>query len=193
MTEMPASARGTRGGAHSRSRHAPRTVAAGLIVFAFWLAVSASLALEDLLVGAVLSGLLGWWSARFLWSGAAPWLAPRQVLALLRYLGVFGVEVLRSAAHVARVVLDPRLPIRPRLVVCETRLRSEAARVAFAQSLTLTPGTLTIDMNGGTFLVHCLDEASAAQLLDGTLEARIARVFEPGEDAGGDAGGERAS
>lgn len=184
MTEMPASVRSKRGGPQLGSGRAPRVAAASLVVFAFWLAVSASLAIEDLLVGAVLSALLGWWSARFLWRGRAPWLAPRQLFALLRYLASFGADVLQSASHVARVVLDPRLPIRPRLVICETRLRSEAARVAFAQSLTLTPGTLTVDMDGGTFLVHCLDETSAAQLLDGSLEARIARVFEPDADTG---------
>jgi len=150
-------------------------------VFAFWLLVVPSLAPADLAMGAALALLLGWWSARFLWAGDAPGLSPRQLLALARYLLAFSMQVFLAALHVARVVIDPRLPIDPRLVVCRTRLRRELSRIAFAHSVSLTPGTLTVDMNGGEFLVHCLDEESAAQLLSGELEARVAQVFEPAE------------
>jgi multicomponent Na+:H+ antiporter subunit E len=148
------------------------------VVFVFWLVISASLAPADLLLGAVLSAALGAWSAGFLWAGAAPRLSRRQWLALIRYLAGYSVQVLRAALHVARLVLDPSLPIHPRMIVCRTGLRSELARVAFAHSVTLTPGTLTVDMDGGNFLVHCLDEASAAWLLNGELERRVAQVFE---------------
>lgn len=151
---------------------------ASVAVFAFWLVISASLAPADLALGAVLSLLLGWWSARFLWAGRAPRMSLRQLLALLPYLAGLGGQVFRSALHVARVVLDPRLPISPRLIVCRTALRRQVSRVAFAHSVSLTPGTLTVDIDGGTFLVHCLDDASARRLLGGELERRVARVFE---------------
>jgi multicomponent Na+:H+ antiporter subunit E len=173
-------ARGFPGGGRSTRG---RALAAGCVVFAFWLVISASLAPVDLLLGAVLSGVLGAWSAGFLWAGDAPRLSRRQWLAMLRYLAVYSVQVLHAALHVARLVIDPRMPIHPRLIVCRTSLRSELARVAFAHSVTLTPGTLTVDMDGGNFLVHCLDEASAAWLLNGELERRVARVFEA-EDPG---------
>lgn len=156
-----------------------RAAAAGTVVFAFWLVVSASLAPVDLLLGAMLSALLGWWSIAFLWSRDAPGLSPRQLLALLRYLAAFAVTVFRAALHVARVVLDPALPIEPRLVVCHTRLQQRASRIAFALSVTLTPGTLTVDIDGAAFLVHCLDDESSRRLLGGELERRVARVFEP--------------
>jgi multicomponent Na+:H+ antiporter subunit E len=173
---------GSRGPRESWSR-TPRVLGSSAAVFAFWLIISASLAPPDLALGAALSLLLGWWSAQFLWAGDAPALSPRQLLALARYLLAFSGQVFLAALHVARVVVDPRLPIEPRLVVCRTRLRQEISRIAFAHSVSLTPGTLTVDMRGGEFLVHCLDEASAAQLLSGELEARVARVFEPGERA----------
>lgn len=173
---------GSRGPRGTRAR-TPRVFGSSVAVFAFWLVISPSLAPADLALGAAVSLLLGWWSARFLWAGAAPALSPRQLLALARYLWVFSGQVFLAALHVARVVIDPRLPIQPRLVVCRTRLRHETSRIAFAHSVSLTPGTLTVDMIGGEFLVHCLDEASAAQLLSGALEARVAQVFEPGEQA----------
>lgn len=164
----------------------PRTqgvLPASAAVFAFWLVISGSLAPADLLLGSALSLLLGWWSARFLWAGHAPQLSARQLLALLGYLLLFSGEIFRSAVHVARVVIDPRLPIEPQLIICRTGLQREISRVAFAHSVSLTPGTLTVDMDGGTFLVHCLDEESAARIVSGALERRIARVFEREGDA----------
>jgi len=150
-----------------------------MVVFVFWLVVSASLAPADLLLGGALSLLLGWWSTAFLWARDSPGLSPRQFLALLLYLVAFAGTVFRAALHVARVVLDPALPIEPRLVVCHTRLRQRAARIAFALSVTLTPGTLTVDIDGDALLVHCLDEEASRRLRDGELERRVARVFEP--------------
>jgi multicomponent Na+:H+ antiporter subunit E len=157
-------------------------LAVGAAVFAFWLILSASRAPADLALGAALSLVLGWWSARFLWAGEAPRVTPAQLSALSVYLLRLGVQVFLAALHVARIVMDPRLPISPRLVVCKTRLKLPVSRVAFANSVTLTPGTLTVDMADGTFLVHCLDGESAEALLNGSLERRIAQIFER-EDA----------
>lgn len=157
-------------------------LAAAVAVFVFWLVVSASLAPADLVAGALLAAALGWWSARFLWAGAAPVVAPRLLLRLPNHLARLAGEVVVAALHVARLVLDPRLPVAPRLLRLETGLRSPAARITFALSLTLTPGTLAIDLEDGSFLVHCLDDASARRLLEGVLERRIAWVF--GEEGG---------
>jgi multicomponent Na+:H+ antiporter subunit E len=179
-TGTPAGQR-SHGARRSRMRGS-HALAAGATIFAFWLVISASLALADLLLGAVLSVLLGVWSVHFLWAGEAPWVSPRQLFALLRYSLGFSAQVFRSAVHVARLVVDPRLPISPQLITCRTGLQREISRVAFAHSVSLTPGTLTVDMEGGTFLVHCLDEQSAARILSGELERQVARVFEQGSD-----------
>lgn len=160
-------------------RSTPRFIAAGMVVFVFWLVISASRAWTDLAVGLVLSLLLGGWSTRYLWAGDAPRLSMREAALLLRRSPGFAWQIFLSALHVARVVLDPRLPVRPRLVTCRTRLRRDISRIAFAQAVTLTPGTLTVDLRGGDFLLHCLDEASAERILDGSLERQVARIFEP--------------
>jgi multicomponent Na+:H+ antiporter subunit E len=150
---------------------------AAVAVFAFWLIVSVSLEPADVMVGALLAMILGWWSARFLWAGAAPGTPARLLLTVPWHLARLAAEVVVAALNVARLVLDPRLPVAPRLLRVETGLRSRAARITFALSLTLTPGTLAVDLEDGAFLVHCLDEASARRLLAGELERRIARVF----------------
>ena len=162
------------------SRGMSRMLATGAVVFLFWLVISASLAPSDLALGLALSLLLGAWSVRFLWAGEAPRVSLREAALMLRGSPGFALQVMLAALHVARLVLDPRLPIDPRLVTCRTGLRRDISRIAFAQAVTLTPGTLTVDMRGGDFLLHCLDEASARRVLDGSLERQVARVFEPG-------------
>ena len=169
---------GTRGPWGTTSR-VSRVLGASTAIFAFWLVISASLSPADLLLGAALSLLLGVWSARFLWAGEVPRVTARQWLALLRALPVFGGAVFMSALHVVRIVVNPRLPISPRLVICRSRLRRPVSRVAFANAITLTPGTLSVDVEDGAFLVHCLDEACARRLQNGALERRIAEIFEP--------------
>ena len=58
---------------------------------------------------------------------------------------------------------------------------SDTARVAFANSITLTPGTLTVDVDGDTYTIHCLHESFSDSISSGDLERRVARTFDGGE------------
>jgi multicomponent Na+:H+ antiporter subunit E len=174
------------GVAGSRRRHAGgrrggafgRLAAATGATYAFWVVISASLAPLDLLLGLAVSLVLGAWAVRVLWAGDAPRVTPRELLALPWYLAGLGRQVLVAAIHLARLVLDPGLPIQPTLIRYRTSLRREISRVAFAQSITLTPGTLAVDIEGDTFLIHCLGPEFARRIESGELERRIAAVFE---------------
>lgn len=86
-------------------------------------------------------------------------------------------EILLSNLNVAYLVLHPRLPVRPRLVQFETSLRSESAQVLLAQSITLTPGTVTVDVWDGKFMVHCLSEKSRQGMEEGSIQRKVAGIF----------------
>ncbi len=91
-------------------------------------------------------------------SGLRPWLEPRRWLWALVFASVFLWEVLLANLDVAYRVLHPRLPIRPGIVRFRTRLRSTAARTLLANSITLTPGTLTVELlDDGCLYVHWLN------------------------------------
>ena len=94
---------------------------------------------------------------------------------LLLYLPWLLWQVLLSGWHVTRLILDPRLPIDPKLVTYKTVLRDPAAVTIFGNSITLTPGTITVEVNGDELVVHAMDDASAAGL--GDMEKKIVRVF----------------
>ncbi|MGI9591054.1 MAG: Na+/H+ antiporter subunit E [Myxococcota bacterium] len=112
------------------------------------------------------------------------WLEPRRYFWALFYVGVFLWEVLLANLEVAYRVLHPRLPIRPGIVKIRTTLQSTAARTLLANSITLTPGTLTIELlDGGWLYVHWLnvrttDAEEAAILIAKRFERILERVFE---------------
>ena len=101
---------------------------------------------------------------------------PMAVIALMRYLYTFTIALLRANLDMARRVLDPLLPIHPVVVEVETSLQSQLGRLMLANSITLTPGTLTVDLKGDRLLVHWIDGSSLPA--DLTPEARCQQATE---------------
>lgn len=85
-------------------------------------------------------------------------------------------EIVKSAWDVARIIVDPRLPISPRLVRAKTSQKTAVGVVTYANSITLTPGTISVDVRKGEILVHALTRASADGLLEGEMDRRVTRV-----------------
>ncbi len=83
-------------------------------------------------------------------------------------------EIAKANLHVARVILTPSLPIRPRLLRIRGRQETDLGLVIFANSITLTPGTVTLDVRDRTLLVHALTQHSAEGLRDGEMNDRAA-------------------
>lgn len=85
-------------------------------------------------------------------------------------------EIVKANLAVARIILDPRLPIRRQIVRVDAGQRGEGARVLHANSITLTPGTISLAIRGGTILVHAIDDAAAEGVLTGTMNDRVKRL-----------------
>jgi multicomponent Na+:H+ antiporter subunit E len=95
------------------------------------------------------------------------------------YLPWLMVEIIKANLHVTYLVFHPRMMdlIDPRIVKFNSKLKSDLALVTFANSITLTPGTITVDVSlDGDFKVHAIDKASGDPL-PGEMEARIAKAF----------------
>lgn len=89
------------------------------------------------------------------------------------------VEIAKSAWAVARIIIDPRLPISPRLIRTRASQRTAVGIATYANSITLTPGTITVevDRREHEFLVHALTRDSAAGVQEGAMDRRV-RAFE---------------
>lgn len=136
--------------------------ATGLLVV--WLLMTASLAPEELVAGAVVALLVALAALPHLALTDALRLHPAAPLHLLRFLGSFLLALMQSNLDMARRVLNPGLPIEPGLVEVPTRLRSRLGRLLLANSITLTPGTLTVDVEGDGLLVHWIDVSGEEDL-----------------------------
>jgi len=93
-------------------------------------------------------------------------------------------QIALSSVQVAWVVFDPRLPIEPTVVRLPSGLPHTLARLTLAHSITLTPGTVTLDVeeDDDTLVVHALTRESAAEVAAGEMRQAVRRLFGVGED-----------
>ncbi|MDA0979005.1 MAG: Na+/H+ antiporter subunit E [Proteobacteria bacterium] len=82
-------------------------------------------------------------------------------------------EIVKSSWDVARLVLSPSLPIDPVVVRLKTGVREELGQTILGNSITLSPGTVTLDIHEQELLVHCIDRRSAEALLQGEVDRRV--------------------
>jgi len=107
---------------------------------------------------------------------------PAFIIRWLRFAGYIPwlfYQIFLANLHVLYLVFHPRMIdlIDPKIIEFDSRLKSDISRTTFANSITLTPGTITVNVSVlGKFTVHCIDEVSGRSL-PGSMEARIAEVF----------------
>jgi multicomponent Na+:H+ antiporter subunit E len=109
---------------------------------------------------------------------------PRSWFWGIVYIFVLGYYVIKGGVDVSYRVLHPRMPIKPGIIRIKSVLETETGRSVLANSITLTPGTLTIDvLDDGTFYVHWLnivtdDDEEAAEIVLRRFEWFVQRIFE---------------
>ena len=133
-------------------------------------------------LGVLSSLLVTWMSSHMLFANRAVSMGNRARQAWLGvgYLRWLLWQIVLANIHILRLALSPTGPseVRPSVVRFNTGLRSDFARFVLAQSITLTPGTVTVKIVGDEFVIHAINQF-AADGLDGAMEARIAAIFEP--------------
>lgn len=96
---------------------------------------------------------------------------------LAGYVAWLAWEIVKANLDVARRILSPGTPpISPRIIRVKASQESELAQVIYANSITLTPGTISIDVEGGEILVHALHEDAASGVEAGEMDRRCARL-----------------
>ncbi|MDP1718034.1 MAG: Na+/H+ antiporter subunit E, partial [Burkholderiales bacterium] len=83
--------------------------------------------------------------------------------------------IVKSAWDVSKIILNPRLPISPTLIRVKTTQKTAVGVVTYANSITLTPGTISVDVKQGEILVHALTCEGAAGLQSGEMDRRVTR------------------
>ncbi|MCL0095144.1 Na+/H+ antiporter subunit E [Dehalococcoidia bacterium] len=151
-----------------------------LILFGFWLLLSGQMDIMHLGLGLVCSLLVALFSHDLLIKDSEGTFRPLVILIrFIPYLGWLVFQIIIANINVARLVLDPRLPLRPGIIKLNSRLKSDVAQTTLANSITLTPGTMTVDVVGGDFYIHCLAIEDEEKILDieREFERQVERLF----------------
>jgi multicomponent Na+:H+ antiporter subunit E len=165
-----------------------RTVALFVLLGAFWLILSGRIGLQYFVFMTLSVGTVLWLNPERPFRGTDPSRGAglrgrlRATWALVRYLVWLVWNVLKANVEVAAMILHPRLPIRPRLLRFRTTLKDDVARVLVANSITLTPGTVTVDLQDGEYLVHAIHPASTKAITEAELQNVVAPIFGEGAD-----------
>ncbi len=153
-----------------------------LVLFVVWMVANATLAIEVALTGALITlGLAYVFSSSSDAWRQIRW-TPSGLYHFLAYSGTFVVEMVKANIIMMGYVYSPRIDIKPGIVKVRTRLKSPIGRLALANSIALTPGSLVIDIKDETMFIHWLDVQStdidkATETLVLPFEKHLEKVF----------------
>ncbi len=152
-----------------------------LVLFLNWIIWSSMFDALHLLLGVISCIIVTFMSHDLLFRGER--FSARYIIEFIRFIKYIPwllYQIILSNIHVAYLVLHPEMPIEPKLIRFKSKLKKDISLVVFANSITLTPGTITADIKDGEYHVHCLDKKVADDLLTGDIEERVAHIFGEG-------------
>lgn len=133
-----------------------------LLFFAVWMILNGKVTAEICIFGVLISAALFYFMCRYMeYSLKKELLLFRLIPLFIRYFGVLVKEIVKANVCVLKIILSPELQPEPAFVYFDTDLRTGLARVLLANSITLTPGTITVSVEDDRFCVHCLDKELA--------------------------------
>lgn len=150
-----------------------------LVMFAMWLVFSGRFDAFHLILGVISCGIVAVLSGDLLFPARIDRKLPFVWLRFAGYIPWLLYQIFVANLHVMYLVFHPRMRelIDPKIIEFDSKLSSDVARTTFANSITLTPGTITVHVTAaGKFSVHCIDTESGKPL-PGKMEAKIAKVF----------------
>lgn len=153
-----------------------------IVLFGFWVFLSGRLDVMHLSLGIICSFIVALYSHDLFIRGSGSIIGRAGILIRFIKYGFWLIyQIFIANIDVARRVLDPKMPISPGIIKFSSRLKSDIALTTLATSITLTPGTLTMDIIDGDYYIHCLATEYGEGLLKGDFEKHMEHVFGEGE------------
>ncbi|MCW9046785.1 MAG: Na+/H+ antiporter subunit E [Gammaproteobacteria bacterium] len=147
-----------------------------------WLIANNTLEFNTVIVGVVVSAAIALAFSRFSRVYSVIRWSPKVIIYYLIYLAVFSIELVKANLNVMALVFSPRINIKPGIIKIKTELKSPIGRLALANTITLTPGTLVVDMNNDYLYVHCInihsaDQAQLTEEISGRFEKLLRVIY----------------
>jgi multicomponent Na+:H+ antiporter subunit E len=158
-------------------------IAVFILSLIFWLLLTFRFTVPNLIVGSIASVICSAIFTRSYFNNVYKFLQPHRYFWFLIYLFIFVWECIKANLDVAYRVLHPAMPIRPGIVKVKTTLKSDFAKTLLANSITMTPGTITVDIIGDDMYIHWIyirseDPAVYTKIITGAFEKYIKRIVE---------------
>ncbi len=154
-----------------------------IILFVFWIFLSGYFDIFHLTLGVISCALVSRISGNLLFYEKKIRLAHFwQILRFLKYLPWLLYQIILANIHVAYLVLHPKVYslIDPHIIKFKVKLKTDIGLTTFGNSITLTPGTITVLIHEGSFYVHAIDQKVADDLLTGEMEDRVSQIYQEG-------------
>ena len=154
-----------------------------ILALIFWLLITFRFTLPNLLTGMVAALICAAFFSKYYFRNVYKFLQPQRYFWFVIYLFLFIWACIRANFDVAYRVLHPAMPIRPGIVKVRTTLKSEFARTLLANSITMTPGTITVDIIDDSLYIHWIyirseDPEVYTKMIIGDFEKYIKRIVE---------------
>ena len=156
-----------------------------LLFFLVWIIFNGAITTEICIFGVVVAFLMFGFVCKFMdYSWRKEKLLIQRSGYFLLYLGNLLIEIVKANVSVCHFVLSDRDEIHPVMVSFHTTLKSSLARVILTNSITLTPGTITVSLQGDEVIVHCLDRSLAEGMEDSSFVKMLEHMERIGETNG---------
>lgn len=153
-----------------------------LLFLAIWIILNGRITLEIILFGLAIATLMFLFICKFMdYSVKKEIWFFKNFFLLLWYIIVLIVEILKANFAVVKMIFSVKYQVEPALVTFKSPLKSEFANFLLANSITLTPGTITVSMENGEFKVHCLDKELAIGM-DDSVFVHLLKKLEKGAE-----------
>lgn len=149
-----------------------------ILLLLFWIILNGKITLEILAFGVVFAAAIFWFMCKFLdYSPRYELCVARNTIWILTYFVVLIIEIFKSAIAVYKRVYSRKIEIQPQMVFFDVDIESEFLRFVLANSITLTPGTITVDVDGKHFCVHALDY-TLAEGIENSVFIKMLKIME---------------
>ena len=138
-----------------------------ILLLLFWIILNGKITAEILIFGVVLSAAVFWFMCKYLeYSPKYEMVVAKNAPWILLYFFVLIIEIFKAAITVYKRVYSKKIEIQPQMVFFDVDIESEFLRFVLANSITITPGTITVDVTDNHFCVHALDYTLAEGIED---------------------------
>lgn len=154
------------------------------LLFGFWVLLNGQWTAEIAIVGLIVCAALYAFLCAFMgYSPRREWAIARRLPRIIGYFFYLVGEVFKSAWGVMKLIWSPKMVIEPEVISFSTKLHTDAGKVVLANSITMTPGTITIDVREDEFLIHCLDTSFDMGQDGFEMENRVLKLEGTGREA----------